>query len=81
MELSEHASRYRPYQSRLSTLKSFRFNPKYKDSVKEGYRSLTYSYNIDPGRPLCPNEVAGGACQDPRCEEQHFSQMALSGTY
>lgn len=74
-------SRFTPYRSPLSALKSFRFNPIYKDVVKDGYRSLTYSYNIDPRDPLCPTELAGDICTDTTCELQHFGQMTLAGAY
>jgi Putative zinc-finger domain len=76
---SEPVTRFVPYQSPLASLKSFRFNPTYNEKVKEGYRSLTYNYNIDPKRPLCPTELSGDICTDPACEEQHFRQMTLAG--
>ncbi|EXJ79850.1 hypothetical protein A1O3_08135 [Capronia epimyces CBS 606.96] len=67
-----------PYKTPLSTLKTYRFHPDYNDTVKTGYRSLTYSNQIDPSRPLCPTELSGEPCRDPKCEEQHFSQLGLS---
>jgi len=68
---------FTPYESPLSIMKNFRFNPRFTDVVAGGYRSLTYSNKIDPKRPLCPNELAGGDCANPKCEEQHFRQMIL----
>lgn len=68
---------YVPYKTPLSSFKSYRFHSEYNDRVKSGYRSLTYSNNIDPSRPLCPTELSGQACADPTCEEQHFSQLGL----
>jgi len=72
--------RFKPYESPLSTLKSFRFHPQFNEHVKDGYRSLTYSNRIDAGKPLCPTELEGQMCTDVKCEEQHFGGMALSGT-
>lgn len=70
---------YVPYRTPLSAFKTYRFHSDFHDTVKTGYRSLTYSNNIDPSRPLCPTELSGEACNDPRCEEQHFSQLGLPG--
>lgn len=69
-----------PYSSPLSNTKPFRFNAQFNDIVKEGYRSLTYSHQIDKDVPLCPTELSGIQCTDGDCEEQHFSRFALSGT-
>ena len=68
---------YVPYKTPLSSFKSYRFHSDFNDTVKSGYRSLTFSNNIDPTRPLCPTELSGQVCQDPTCEEQHFNQLAL----
>ncbi|KIX10135.1 uncharacterized protein Z518_01216 [Rhinocladiella mackenziei CBS 650.93] len=68
---------YIPYKTPLSAFKTYRFHPEFHDKVKSGYRSLTYSNNIDPSRTLCPTELSGETCNDPTCEEQHFSQMGL----
>lgn len=68
-----------PYSSPLSNMKQFRFNPQFNDIVKDGYRSLTYSHQIDKDTPLCPTELSGTVCTDGDCEEQHFSRFALSG--
>lgn len=68
-----------PYKTPLSSFKTFRFHQAFDDTVKTGYRSLTYSNNIDPSRPLCPTELSGEPCVDPSCEEQHFRQLGLSG--
>ncbi|OQV02095.1 putative zinc-finger domain-containing protein [Cladophialophora immunda] len=68
---------YVPYKTPLSAFKTYRFHSDYPDAVKSGYRSLTYSNNIDPTRPLCPAELSGEACKDPACEEQHFAQLEL----
>ncbi|KAG9776935.1 hypothetical protein KCU88_g4683, partial [Aureobasidium melanogenum] len=71
------ATRFVPYQTPLSTFKKFRFHRSYTDTVKTGYRSLTYSNQIDPSRPFCPTELSGEPCTDPKCEEQHFGQLGL----
>ncbi|KAK5076669.1 hypothetical protein LTR64_005851 [Lithohypha guttulata] len=82
--LSEHQKpavpRFAPYQSPLSSLKSFRFHPQFNEVVKNGYRSLTYSNNIDDKRPLCSTELEGKMCTDIDCgkDYQHFGSLPLS---
>lgn len=76
---SPPATHFVPYKTPLSAFKTFRFHSEFNDTVKSGYRSLTYSNNINPTRPLCPTELSGDACTDPNCEEQHFSQIGLPG--
>lgn len=78
---SAPVTRFVPYKTPLSAFKTFRFHQDYNDTVKSGYRSLTYSNNIDPSRPLCPTELSGENCSDPTCEEQHFRQIGLPGMY
>ena len=78
---SSSAPRFVPYKTPLSAFKTFRFHQDYNDTVKSGYRSLTYSNNIDPSRPLCHTELSGESCSDPTCEEQHFRQIGLPGTH
>ncbi|RJE18515.1 hypothetical protein PHISCL_09147 [Aspergillus sclerotialis] len=76
----DHAERkFTPYNSPLKYFKAYRYHPQYADEVSDGYRSLTYSHNIDPMRYLCPFEAAGGVCNDRSCEFQHFRDMSLSG--
>ena len=76
---TSHAS-YAPYQSPLSSFQSYRYNEQFKAAAPTaGYRSLTYSNNIDPNVPLCHTELAGGVCEDPTCEDQHFRYLGLSG--
>ena len=71
---------YHPYKSPLSSFQSFRYNEQFsKAPPKAGFRSLTYSNNIDPKVPLCPTELTGGVCENPHCEEQHFRHLGLSG--
>ncbi|KAE8411328.1 hypothetical protein BDV36DRAFT_301930 [Aspergillus pseudocaelatus] len=70
--------KFSPYVSPLKSFKAFRYHPKYTDEVTGGYRSLTYSHNIDPMVYLCPFEGAGGVCNDRSCEFQHFRDMTLS---
>jgi hypothetical protein len=68
---------YVPYKTPLSSFRNYRFHSEFNDAVKSGYRSLTYSNNIDPARPLCQTELSGKTCEDPKCEEQHFAQLGL----
>ncbi|PIG81698.1 hypothetical protein AARAC_010539 [Aspergillus arachidicola] len=70
--------KYSPYVSPLKSFKAFRYHPRYTDEVTGGYRSLTYSHDIDPMVYLCPFEAAGGVCNDRSCEFQHFRDMTLS---
>ncbi|KAL5003602.1 hypothetical protein BDV10DRAFT_153674 [Aspergillus recurvatus] len=66
------------YTSPLKLFRAYRYHPNYNDDVSGGYRSLTYSHNIDPLKHLCPFETSGGVCNDRSCEFQHFRDMALS---
>lgn len=72
-------SRFTPYQSPLLAFKSYRFHPDFRQTVDDGFRSLTYSNAIDPNRPLCPTELDGAECHDVDCQEQHFRSISLSG--
>ncbi|KAK4982580.1 hypothetical protein LTR50_007679 [Elasticomyces elasticus] len=73
-----HGDYFQPYRSPLSQFKAYRFHPQYLNTVSGGYRSLTYSHQIDPSRLLCKFECAGGVCNDPTCEGQHFRQMGIT---
>ncbi|KAI9367690.1 hypothetical protein BJX61DRAFT_527272 [Aspergillus egyptiacus] len=70
--------KFSTYSSPLKLFKAYRYHPNYSDNVSGGYRSLTYSHNIDPLKHLCPFESSGGICNDRSCEYQHFRDMALS---
>ncbi|KAJ5104937.1 hypothetical protein NUU61_002284 [Penicillium alfredii] len=70
-------TKFSPYVSPLRLFKAYRFHPNYTAEVPGGYRSLTYSHNIDPMKYLCPYELAG-VCNDRSCEFQHFRDMTLS---
>lgn len=70
---------FQPYTSPLQMFKSYRYHPDYTANVQGGYRSLTYSNNIDPRTEVCPFEAAGGVCNDPHCTYQHFRSMGLTG--
>jgi Putative zinc-finger domain len=74
-------NKFTPYDSALKQFKAYRYHPQYLHSVSNGYNSLTYSNKIDPMRPLCQFELAGGACNDPDCRNQHFREMGLTGAY
>ena len=70
---------YTPYESPLTQFASYRFHPQYVSEVPGGFRSLTYSHQIDPHKPLCRWELAGGICNDSSCDYQHFRQLPLTG--
>ncbi|OJD16697.1 hypothetical protein AJ78_03167 [Emergomyces pasteurianus Ep9510] len=69
---------FTPYSSPLKLFRAYRYHPRYHEDVNGGYRSLTYSHNIDPHNSICPYEAAGGYCNDHSCEYQHFRDMTLS---
>jgi hypothetical protein len=71
--------KFSPYVSPLKNFNAYRYHPDYTSEVTDGYRSLTYSHNIDAMKYLCPYESAGGVCNDKSCEFQHFRDMTLSG--
>ncbi|KAJ5165209.1 uncharacterized protein N7500_007039 [Penicillium coprophilum] len=70
--------KFTPYTSPLRTFKAYRYHPHYAEDVPSGYRSLTYSHNIDSMKYMCPYELAGGVCNDRSCEFQHLRDMTLS---
>ncbi|KAJ5992768.1 hypothetical protein N7451_008492 [Penicillium sp. IBT 35674x] len=71
-------SRFTPYVSPLRSFKAYRYHPGYTEDVSDGYRSLTYSHDIDSMNYFCPYELAGGVCNDRSCQFQHFRDMTLS---
>lgn len=78
-EVAESEPTLKSYLSPLKLFKSFRFHENFVDEVPGGYRSLTYSHNVDPMKYICPFEASGGVCNDRLCEFQHFRDMTLSG--
>ncbi|KAH8423486.1 uncharacterized protein LDX57_001246 [Aspergillus melleus] len=70
--------KFSPYDSPLKHFNAYRYHPNYCGDITQGFRSLTYSHNIDPMKYLCPFEAAGGVCNDRSCEFQHFRDMTLS---
>lgn len=70
---------FKPYESLLKKFKGYRYHPDYPREVQGGYRSLTYSHQIDPNKELCRYEVASGVCNDSSCDYQHFRDMGVSG--
>lgn len=70
-----------PYQSPLSNFRAYRYHPQYTDNIKGGFRSLTYSNNINPNSPLCAFEIYGGVCNDRDCQFQHLRDLSLSGAF
>ncbi|KAJ5833402.1 hypothetical protein N7474_001713 [Penicillium riverlandense] len=75
---ADSKQRFSPYISPLRNFKAYRYHPNYAEDVSNGYRSLTYSHDIDPMKYLCPYEASGGVCNDRSCEFQHFRDMTLS---
>ncbi|KAJ5619351.1 hypothetical protein N7510_003335 [Penicillium lagena] len=75
---ADSKQRFSPYVSPLRNFKAYRYHPNYAEDVSNGYRSLTYSHDIDPMKYLCPYEASGGVCNDRSCEFQHFRDMTLS---
>ncbi|KAL9596274.1 MAG: hypothetical protein Q9219_005904 [cf. Caloplaca sp. 3 TL-2023] len=71
---------FTPYESPLQRFHAYRYHPDFVSRVGSGYRSMTYSHNIDARKPICPYEI-GGRCNDPSCENQHFKNMNLSGAF
>ncbi|KAK5675728.1 hypothetical protein LTR17_027759 [Elasticomyces elasticus] len=69
---------FRPYESVLTKFHDFRYHPEYSHVASEGYNSVTFSNKIDPDKPLCLYEAAGGQCNDSECENQHFRTMGLN---
>ncbi|TKA41724.1 hypothetical protein B0A54_08150 [Friedmanniomyces endolithicus] len=69
---------FRPYESVLAKFHDYRFHPDYLDNVADGYKSLTYSHNIDSHTPWCPHEAAGGQCNDRTCGNQHLRDMVVT---
>ncbi|KAI4741310.1 hypothetical protein E4T50_08272 [Aureobasidium sp. EXF-12298] len=61
-----------------ANFKGYRYHPDYPREVQGGYRSLTYSHQIDPNKELCRYEVASGVCNDSSCDYQHFRDMGVS---
>lgn len=72
-------SRFTPYISPLRHFKAYRYHPGFTEDVSNGFRSLTYSHDIDAMKYFCPYELAGGVCNDRSCEFQHFRDITLSG--
>jgi hypothetical protein len=63
----------------LKYFKAYRYHPNYVEDVKDGYRSLTYSHQINSQQPFCPYEAAGGVCNDSTCDFQHWRDIVMPG--
>jgi hypothetical protein len=74
-------AKFTPYESPLRMFKSYRYHPKFAQDVAGGFLSTTFSHQIDPEKPMCPYETAGGSCNDSACAEQHFRELGITGTY
>ncbi len=79
LQIPLSTSHFTPYETPRRNLKNFRYYDHFPAMVSSGYKSLTFSNNIDPGKPFCPTELAGDTCHDPICEEQHFRQVEMTG--
>lgn len=71
--------KFTSYISPLKMFQAYRFHPDYLEDVSDGFRSLTYSHDIDSMKMLCPYELAGGVCNDNTCGFQHFRDITPSG--
>ncbi|KAJ5191287.1 uncharacterized protein N7498_010272 [Penicillium cinerascens] len=78
VQSSTSGQKFSPYVSPLRAFKAYRYHPTYAQDVSDGYRSLTYSHDIDTMKYFCPYEVAGGVCNDRCCDFQHFRDINLS---
>ncbi|KAJ5735586.1 uncharacterized protein N7483_000711 [Penicillium malachiteum] len=72
------APKFTPYLSPLRQFKAYRYHPGFTADVPNGYRSLTYSHDIDSMKSFCQYELAGGVCNDRFCGFQHFRDITLS---
>ncbi|CAG9995929.1 unnamed protein product [Clonostachys byssicola] len=76
---SRPGSSFVPYDSSLRPFRAYRFHPQFNNSVPGGFRSLTYSNNIDANLEVCPDQLAGQACsRGDMCPYQHFEAMQLA---
>lgn len=77
---SRKGSTFTPYVSPLRYFRAYRFHPEFTANVPGGFRSATYSNNIDIRKEVCPEELAGRECSlGETCRYQHFSSMAVKG--
>jgi hypothetical protein len=79
LDTAVESAKFVPYESPLRMFKSYRYHQQYSQDVMDGFLSLTFSHQIDPEQPLCPYESAGGSCNDPKCQNQHFRTMGITG--
>ncbi|KMU74890.1 conserved hypothetical protein, variant [Coccidioides immitis RMSCC 3703] len=77
-DVEDTGHHFTPYISPLRLFRAYRYHPNFVTDIEGGFRSLTYSHNIDHNRPLCEFEVSGGICNDQSCQNQHFRDMILS---
>jgi hypothetical protein len=77
----EKATFFTPYESPLKRFHAYRFHPNFTKEVPGGYKSVTYSHNIDASKEFCRFELAGGVCNDKSCEFQHFRGIGLPGAW
>lgn len=70
---------YTEYVTPLRYFRSYRYHADYLKNVAGGFRSLTYSNQINTNKELCAFELSGGVCNDKTCGYQHLADLALSG--
>jgi hypothetical protein len=71
--------KYSRYESPLRMFKSYRYHPKFAEEIAGGFLSSTFSHQIDPDKPMCQFETAGGSCNDANCPDQHFRDLGITG--
>ncbi|CAG8513501.1 4962_t:CDS:2 [Ambispora gerdemannii] len=70
---------FKTYESPLRQFRSYRFHPNYLEMVSDGYKSLTFSHNIEHQKPFCVFETfPGGVCNDEYCQSQHFRDITMT---
>lgn len=74
-----HPPEFTRYQSPLRMFKSYRYHPKFAEEIAGGFLSSTFSHQIDPDKPMCQFETAGGSCNDANCLNQHFRDLGITG--
>ena len=80
-EIADKHDLFTPYESPLKQFRAYRFHPCFKQDVAGGLKSKTYSHKVDPMQELCRFETAGGICNDPTCDFQHFRDIDLPGAW
>jgi hypothetical protein len=84
-KLDSLSHRFIPYESPLLQFSYYRLSSNFAmtntNGSSDSLKSVSYSNKIDLKNTLCKFETAGGSCNDPSCDEQHFKDMAVSGAF